>query len=170
MGVGKSAAEKTTCRKRSFCQPMQSVELTTDPAIEMAYSTRNTFSPKKSYRSAYAYPWHLDLADLAQVLTWKNLSNFDLLLRLVDFSGLRPVLAHLLGWQSGRGREPFDPVSFFLLVTYPPPECPYQADEHQHGRVINVGETFADASTRLVRDVPIGSPTWKALYPRLLMT
>jgi hypothetical protein len=51
-------------------------------------------------------------------LTWKNLSNFDLLLRLVDFSGLRPVLAHLLGWRSGRGWEPFDPVSFFLLVAW----------------------------------------------------
>jgi hypothetical protein len=40
------------------------------------------------------------------------------LLRLVDFSGLRAVLAHLLGWRSGRGWEPFDPVSFFLLVTW----------------------------------------------------
>lgn len=58
----------------------------------------------------------MELAGLDQILTWKNLSDFDLLLRLVDFSGLRPVLAHLLGWQSGRGREPFDPVSFFLLV------------------------------------------------------
>jgi hypothetical protein len=44
------------------------------------------------------------------------LSNFDLLLRLVDFSGLRPVLAQLLGWSSGRGWQPFDPVSMFLLT------------------------------------------------------
>jgi hypothetical protein len=51
-------------------------------------------------------------------------------------------------------------------VSYPPSECPYQADEHQHGRVINVGERFADASIRLARDIPIGSPTWKALYHR----
>jgi phytoene dehydrogenase-like protein len=51
-------------------------------------------------------------------------------------------------------------------VTYPPPECPYQADHHPHGRVINVGECFADASIRLARDLPFGSPTWKALYHR----
>jgi hypothetical protein len=49
-------------------------------------------------------------------------------------------------------------------VSYPPSECPFQDDEHQHGRVINVGEHFADASIRLVRDIPMGSPTWKALY------
>ena len=34
------------------------------------------------------------------------------------------------------------------------------------GRVINVGEAFADASTRLARDIPMGSPTWKAFYHR----
>ena len=39
-----------------------------------------------------------------------------MVLRLVDFSGLRPVLAQLLGWKSGRGWEPFDPLSFFLLT------------------------------------------------------
>jgi hypothetical protein len=75
-------------------------------------------SPKKHYRSAYIYPWQAELADHAQVLSWKELSDFDLLLRLVDFGGLRPVLAHLLGWKSGRGWEPFDPVSFFLLVAW----------------------------------------------------
>jgi hypothetical protein len=75
-------------------------------------------SPKKSYRSAYVYPWQSQLADPAQVLNWMVLSDFDLLLRMIDFSGLRPVLAHLLGWQSGRGWEPFDPVSFFLLVAW----------------------------------------------------
>ena len=44
-----------------------------------------------------------------------HLSEFDLLLRLVDFAPLRPVLAHLLGWTSGRGWIPFDPLSLFLL-------------------------------------------------------
>lgn len=75
-------------------------------------------SPKKSYRSSYIYPFQAEVGDLAQVMGWKGLSDFDLLLRLVDFSGLRPVLAHLLGWQSGRGWQPFDPVSLFLLVTW----------------------------------------------------
>jgi len=42
-------------------------------------------------------------------------SDFDLVLRLVDFTGLRPVLAQRLGWVSARGYEPFDPISFFLL-------------------------------------------------------
>jgi hypothetical protein len=70
-------------------------------------------SPKKSYRSAYVYPGWEELNDPAN---WEHLSAFDLVLRLVDFSGLRPVLAELLGWTSARGQKPFDPVSIFLLT------------------------------------------------------
>jgi hypothetical protein len=51
-------------------------------------------------------------------------------------------------------------------VTYPPPECPYQAAEQRNGKVVNVGACFGDGSWRLVRDLPVGSPTWKALYHR----
>ncbi len=51
-------------------------------------------------------------------------------------------------------------------VTYPPPECPYQAPAHPHGQVLNVAETFADGSIRLARDVPFGTPTWKQFYHR----
>jgi hypothetical protein len=29
-----------------------------------------------------------------------------------------------------------------------------------------VGQRFADGSIRLVRDVPVGTPTWKRLYHR----
>jgi len=47
---------------------------------------------------------------------WEHLSDFDLLLRLVDYTPLRPVLAQLLGWTSARGQVPFDPVSIFLLT------------------------------------------------------
>jgi len=72
--------------------------------------------PKKRYRSLYLYLGDQELKNLNQVMAWKDLSDFDLILRLVDFSGLRPVLAQLLGWRSGRGWEPFDPISFFLLV------------------------------------------------------
>jgi hypothetical protein len=75
-------------------------------------------SPKKSYRSSYVYLFQAEVTELAQVLAWQDLSDFDLLLRLVDFSGLRAVLAHLLGWQSGRGWQPFDPVSLFLVVAW----------------------------------------------------
>jgi hypothetical protein len=70
-------------------------------------------SPKKSYRGWYV---HLGWQELEDPAAWQHLSNFDLALRLVDFSGLRPVLAQLLGWTSGRGYIPFDPVSIFLLT------------------------------------------------------
>jgi hypothetical protein len=72
-------------------------------------------SPKRGYRSNYVY---LGYADLEDWNNWQHLSDFDLVLRLVDFSGLRPVLAQLLGWTSARGRRPFDPVSMFLLVSW----------------------------------------------------
>jgi hypothetical protein len=51
-------------------------------------------------------------------------------------------------------------------VVYPPPECAYQGTDHAHGEVRNLAECFADGSTRLVRDIPVGTPTWKAYYHR----
>lgn len=69
-------------------------------------------SPKQHYRSHYIYQGGDDLLDLD---AWAHLSDFDLVLRLVDFTGLRPVLAQRLGWTSARGWCPFDPVSMFLL-------------------------------------------------------
>jgi len=70
-------------------------------------------SPKKAYRSHYVYLGWEDLQDRS---AWEHLSDFDLVLRLVDFSPLRPVLAQLLGWTSARGWMPFDPVSIFLIL------------------------------------------------------
>jgi hypothetical protein len=72
-------------------------------------------SPKKQYRSCYVY---LGYADLNDLLSWRHLSSFDLVLRLVDFGGLRPVLAWLLGWTSTRGQVPFDPISMFLFISW----------------------------------------------------
>ena len=69
-------------------------------------------SPKSTYRSHYLYQGLGELKDLSQL---EHLSNFDLVLRLVDFSPLRDTLAYLLGWSSGKGHPPFDPVSIFLL-------------------------------------------------------
>jgi hypothetical protein len=70
-------------------------------------------SPKKRYRSQYVYAGY---EDLDNPTNWEHLSSFDLVLRLVDFSPLRATLAWLLGWTSPRGKVPFDPLSFFLLV------------------------------------------------------
>jgi hypothetical protein len=47
-----------------------------------------------------------------------------------------------------------------------PPECPYQAAQHPHGQVVNVGRTLPDDSIRLAREVPYASPTWKQRYGR----
>ena len=51
-------------------------------------------------------------------------------------------------------------------VTYPPPECPYQAHDHPHGQMRNVGERFTDGSIRLVRDLPVGTAAWERIYHR----
>ena len=69
-------------------------------------------SPKRRYRSTYVY---LGADDLDAPGVWDDVTDFELLLRLVDFSPLRPVLAQLLGWTSAKGWTPFDPVSLFLL-------------------------------------------------------
>jgi len=59
-----------------------------------------------------------------------------------------------------------EPLVRLKNVTYPPPECGYQATTHPHGKILNVAECFPDGSLRLVRDIPIGSPEWKRLYRR----
>jgi hypothetical protein len=58
------------------------------------------------------------------------------------------------------------PVAPVDGAVYPPNECPFQTADHPHGKIINVGERFADGSIRLVRDIPVGTPTWKRLYHR----
>jgi len=78
-------------------------------------STDTPPSPKRRYRSTYVYQ---GFEDLEKWSNWEHLSDFDLVLRLIDFSGLRPELASLLGWTSARGRCPFDPVSMFLFVSW----------------------------------------------------
>jgi hypothetical protein len=70
-------------------------------------------APKLHYRSHYVY---LGWQDLLMPAVRHDLSDFDWLLRLIDFTGLRPVLAQRLGWTSARGWKPFDPISLFLLV------------------------------------------------------
>ncbi len=76
-------------------------------------------SPKNAYRSHYTYRGWAD-GDKQHPLddpeACEYLSNFEIILRLVDFSPLRPVLAQLLGWTPAQGWKPFDPVSIFLLL------------------------------------------------------
>ena len=59
-----------------------------------------------------------------------------------------------------------DPSVRLTDVTYPPPECAYQAATHPKGKVLNIAECFDDKSMRLVRDLPVGTPAWKELYHR----
>jgi hypothetical protein len=62
-----------------------------------------------------------------------------------------------------------DPKVQLSDICYPPPDCPYQRTDHPYGRIVNLvnlAERFPDGSIRLVRDIPVGSPTWKALYHR----
>ena len=120
MGVDKITSEQTRAGNGLFINQCNLLSLHAQQSLPLKWPTPPDIAcvPKKSYRSTYVYPWQVEVANPAQVSTWKDLSNFDLVLHLVDFSGLRPVLAHLLGWRSGRGWEPFDPVSFFLLVAW----------------------------------------------------
>jgi hypothetical protein len=74
-------------------------------------------SPKPRYRSIYQAPDPARLARLDEA-DWRAITLFDLLLRLIDFSGLRPVLAAKLYQPSALGRVPFDPVSLFLLFDW----------------------------------------------------
>jgi len=72
-------------------------------------------SPKKSYRSSYQYQGWEELEDPTY---WENCDDFDLLLCLLDFNGLRDVLAEQLGWTTSQGQVPFDPISLFLLTIW----------------------------------------------------
>lgn len=46
------------------------------------------------------------------------------------------------------------------------PDCPYQAPQHKHGQVVNVGRTLPDGRHRLAREVAYGSTTWKKRFGR----
>jgi hypothetical protein len=47
-----------------------------------------------------------------------------------------------------------------------PPGCDYLQPQYKHGYTINVGRTHADGTVRLAREIPYGSPAWKARYHR----
>jgi hypothetical protein len=69
-------------------------------------------SPKRRYRSAYRY---LGCDDLADPVRLRQLSDFEVALRVVDFGTLRDLLAaHYV--RSAKGQAPFDPVSMLLCL------------------------------------------------------
>jgi hypothetical protein len=48
----------------------------------------------------------------------------------------------------------------------PVPQCDYLKAKYKHGYTITVGRTHTDGSVRLAREIPYGSPAWKARYGR----
>jgi hypothetical protein len=59
------------------------------------------------------------------------------------------------------------PVVSMEDAPHPPDQCAYLKPDHSsYGKIINVADRFEDGSMRLVRDVPVGSPTWKRIYHR----
>ncbi len=126
-GRNEDIAMAATCRpEASRAREADFVEQCSLPALQARLPLRWAEtpdlppSPKRSYRSWYAYPtadapaWQA----LLELTAWQELDDFDLVLLLVDFSGLRPVLARRLNWTSARGYRPFDPVSLFLLQAW----------------------------------------------------
>jgi hypothetical protein len=59
-------------------------------------------------------------------------------------------------------REPLRPGAPIAPIR----DCPYLDPTHPLGFVVNVGRTLPDGSTRLAREIPYGSPRWKARYGR----
>jgi hypothetical protein len=118
MAGAKDSPQQTRAQDSAFVQQCSLKQLCQQLPLNWPTPAGLPASPKKSYRSGYHYPWGEVCRDPEQMQAWLKLGNFDLALRLVDFSGLRPVLAQCLGWKSGRGWEPFDPVSFFLLYQW----------------------------------------------------
>lgn len=45
-------------------------------------------------------------------------------------------------------------------------DCPYLDRERPLGYIVNVGKTLPNGNMRLARDIPYGSPLWKARYGR----
>jgi hypothetical protein len=113
MAAAECSAPQTRAQDALFVQDCSFAGLRSQLPLRWPRTRGLPDSPKKRYRSQYVYAGCDDLDDPTN---WEHLSSFDLVLRLVDFSPLRATLAWLLGWTSPRGKVPFDPLSFFLLV------------------------------------------------------
>jgi hypothetical protein len=105
--------EATRARDEVFVQQCSFTTLRTGLPLIWPTPADTPASPKLSYRSSYQY---LGWEELENPEAWQNWDDFELLLRLVDFSPLRDVLAEQLGWTSAKGQVPFDPLSLCLLT------------------------------------------------------
>lgn len=74
---------------------------------------------------------------------------------------------HPNGWDSKRRRHKWCCRRTCEAETErPAPDCPFRCNKNKHGFTRTIGLAFRDKSTRLVRDVPYGSPLWNQLYGR----
>src|SRR5207249_2800640 len=86
--------------------------LTPQLPLRFPVDPRLPASPKTRYRSAYRPP---EPATRPEPARWGELSDFELVLHLIDFSGLeRPLATAYVS--SHKGQVPFHPVSLFLCV------------------------------------------------------
>jgi hypothetical protein len=72
-------------------------------------------SPKPRYRSHYRYQGFDDLGKKGAL---KDLSPFEIDLRLFDYTNLEPLLATHIYRPSAKGQVPFHPVSMYLLSLF----------------------------------------------------
>jgi len=74
---------------------------------------------------------------------------------------------HPNGWDYERRRQKWCCERTCERQSDPPaPDCAIRREGGKHGLVKDVGPAFDDGKNRLVRDVPYGSPLWKAIYGR----
>lgn len=112
-------------------------------------------SPKQRYRSQYRPRESEALSDPARLAL---LSDFEIVVGLIDFSPLERVLAPLYS-PSRKGQVPFHPVSLFLAVCYPSPaaQAPTRAGHNLSG---------GRGSPHLGGYSPAGSDRIRSPHPR----
>jgi len=91
MNGAKDSPQQTRAQDSVFVQQCSLRQLCQQLPLSWPTPAGLPASPKKSYRSGYHYPWREVCRNPEQVQAWLNLGDFDLALRLVDFSGLRPA-------------------------------------------------------------------------------
>jgi len=113
--VAELTASGQRCQDPTFVASLSFPSLSAKLPLSLPVPTDIPPSPKRHYRSQYAYLGYGDIVDPA---VWPTLSLFDLALRLIDFSSLEAPLAQIVYSSSAKGQVPFHPVSMFLLHSW----------------------------------------------------